>query len=171
MWVGVLKLYHMCSFESCPLLGLVMTSTEMAHTLLSLQMPPRKLTKCGTYGCMLPDRHSGLHSCPEPASRLRGSVDRANVKNAATALMSVTSSLTNPDHAVAYDIQTVYQICIAGRPPEIMSKDFLPSLRVRRKGGETSDGDVVKLSFDKKSVYVAYDSLRKWESIDSLVFL
>ena len=85
------------------------------------------------------------------------------------------------DMTVDYDIEECFQICAAGKPPEIIPKELLPSLRIKRRwsAAETGfnracwyKGKITKLSGDKTRVFINYDDGdNQWENLKEIVFL
>ena len=164
---------------------------------------PKPSVTCGTFGCILADRHKGLHIFPTPMSRCRsrdmnGTADlpppmsRGSSIGAAELLIGFFNAPPpNPvdmtvvedpvNMTVDYDIEECFQICAAGKPPEIIPKELLPSLRIKRRwsAAETGfnracwyKGKITKLSGDKTRVYINYDDGDKqWENLHEIVFL
>ena len=147
-----------------------------------------KHVRCGTFGCNLTDLHAGLHIYPPPLSRFRDGaklpppISRSKSISDAELLLDLFN--TPPpkfDVTPEYEIEECFQLSAAGKPSEIIRKEVLPSLRVKRRwsASETGfnracwyKGKITKLSGDKTQVFIHYDDGDKeWENLSEIVFL
>ena len=145
-----------------------------------------KRGKCGTFGCILYDRHPGLHNFSLTQKRKRSCSalpDTASYKNDddITAAQQLKHLRQHPSVPVikGHPLQQVVIRVQQGRSI-IMSTDTITSLRIQRKwsrqetGGRAGwyKGTITHISEDDTEVLVVYDDGDEhWERIEEVQFL
>ena len=151
------------------------------------------IPRCGTWGCILRDRHKGLHQFALNEKRKRtcapvvannnhvGAADNAVEEADATAaeeLKQLKHMLQSPNSA-GHPLQQVI-IKVDNNGSIIMPGALIPSLRIQRKwsaeetGGRAAwyKGTITHISEDDKQVFVVYDDGDKmWEEVEEVRFL
>lgn len=134
---------------------------------------------CGTYGCILPDRHPGLHIFPYP-SRRRGQSDEIQAANSlvrcAGQRCSVVGSYASECGSDSEESWEVSQIVTRVNQSDatIVPIEGLSSTRVKRfwsasetghRRGAWYRGNIRRVSKDGKRVLVVYDDGdEQWEN-------
>lgn len=147
---------------------------------------------CGTWGCILRDRHSGLHKFALSGKRKRTCTGIANINHTGADDNTVEAA----DATAAEELKQLKHMRqspkSAGRPLQqviikvdnngsiIVPGTLIPSLRIQRKwsaeetGGRAAwyKGTIAHISEDDKQVWVVYDDGDEmWEQLQEIKFL
>lgn len=174
----------MCYRTVKPSYSLCMDGLHGLHLLSGLATKRRKRNPlnnlhpyCGTYGCILPDRHPGLHQFTVSSKRRPRKCGVSNdIEKAAQALVDITTM--HPEEG-----DPVWQAVIREQTKEIIifPTQDIPSLRVQRwwSANETHlgrgswyRGTITHISKDDRRVRVCYDDGDlEWELLTECHFL
>ena len=175
------------------------TTMEEANLLVLSQACT--ITKCGTFGCILRDRHLALHNFSLTGKRKRscGSLPNTTNNTANNTANNTTNNTANNNDDDITAAQQLKRMCQSPTVPDIkahplqqvvirvqpdgsviMPGGTIPSLRIQRKwssqetGGRAGwyKGTLTHISEDDTQVCVIYDDGDKhWEHIEEVQFL
>ena len=155
------------------------------------------IPRCGTWGCILRDRHKGLHQFALNGKRKRTCAGIANINHTGADDNTVEAAdATAADATAAEELKQLKHMRqypkSAGRPLQqviikvdndgsiIVPGTLIPSLRIQRKwsaeetGGRAAwyRGTITHISEDDKQVWVVYDDGDEmWEQLREFKFL